>query len=149
MCVQDARNGQHSSPSHSHPFARFLHRNWLGWNSTDSFFCLKICSCRRKGESLREVLSKTVRKSPQRTSASDTSPPSTPECRWLSPACRSARSSWSSRRAAGPSPPASAGAEHGRPAARSCQEGTPGSFPLLPPEVFVPQRAGARGGLQP
>ena len=56
MCMQDAHNGQHSSPSNSHTFARFLYKNWLGWNSTDSFSCLKICSCRRNGDSLCEVL---------------------------------------------------------------------------------------------
>lgn len=54
--MQDAHNGQHSSPSNSHTFARFLYKNQLGWNSTDSFSCLKICSCRRHGDSLREVL---------------------------------------------------------------------------------------------
>lgn len=56
MCMQDAHNGQHSSPSNSHAFARFLYKNWLGWNSTDSFSCLKTRSCRRNGDSLCDVL---------------------------------------------------------------------------------------------
>jgi len=50
---------------------------------------------------------------------------------------------------ASPSLPAGTGAEHGWPAACPWQEGARKSAPLLLPEVFVLQSAGARGGLQP
>lgn len=58
MCTQEAHSATSSpsSPSHSHIFARFLYKSWLGWNCTDSLSCLKICSCRRNGDLLHEVL---------------------------------------------------------------------------------------------
>lgn len=136
MCTQDAHNGQYSPPSNSYTFARLLYKNWLGWNSTDSFSCLKIYSSRRNGDSLCEVLEDSFG-SPHWAPVCKTLPylqlPS--QCCCFSHICQESYwSSWS-RWLASPSLTASTGAEHRQTAAHIWQEGTQASFPLLLPKV--------------
>lgn len=149
MCMQDAHEGRHRSPSNSQTFARFLYKNWLGWNSTDSSSCLKTCSCRSNGDSLCEVLGDSSG-IPHWAPVCTTLPYLQPlhAAAFLHSARRASRAA-AAATPASPSLPAIPGAEHERTAARSWQEGTWRLFPLLLPEAFLLQSAGARGSLQP